>query len=341
MRALTIVVLVAGVARAAGAGPRIDIGVPSPSANIEEAGLALTTSHDHTHAVLTLSFTAHKVDAFAEVATPLDLPHGTRVVGMTVEISNGSTGRAAAIAMRMARTSFNRSTHLAVAPALLEYTPAERHPDRYSVRAFPVTQSHAIRVAVELELPVAATIGLATTRAIPLLRVTLDGVTQTAAPLEATIEVAVPSSTQTRRRGADHVDRTNALFAGEALSPPRPRYLDKKGRPGSRQLVDMPSMREVVAANADSELSLLELRTATNASATAIRACFPTEPGIDASVDIAFAVLPSGRVSAISIDGVPTDAARKCLVDIVGTWTFSERTELTTAMYPLTLRAVR
>lgn len=375
-RAFAIALLVTVAAGSAGAGtmrritPRIEIERPDADARIERARLEITPQREYTRAVLTLWIEG--VDERGrDVRTPLRVPHGSRVVEMALTLGDGPRVSAEALDARVAERRYQWIVEGRRDPALLRLEATTKHSDEYSLRAFPVTAQHQARVEVVIELPMTKRLELASTQRIAMVNVFVNEVATSSGPVAEPLAIAVPAAPLHvgPLRFGTAVSKRTSLFAGE---PPRPMPPERRREPTlSETLAATPSRftRNVdvslpptgaiaieVASDGSGEahsetdaergvvnaVSRFKVRTVASRNAHAIAACFPTSVAVNDPVAIRFAVLPSGRVAAVSVAGSITDDIKSCIAASVATWAFGEGEELAMANVnvPLQLRSL-
>ncbi|HSD88172.1 MAG TPA: hypothetical protein VLB44_11680, partial [Kofleriaceae bacterium] len=219
-----IVVLVMNIApalAAPGAGPpRLEIGAPT-GAKLARAGLVLRVRSELTRADLMLTFTTD-ASAEQEAAATFDLPHGARIVGMSFQTGDGSPMLARPMADAVAARAFDRiAHHFRKDPALLQLREEADARDRYSLRVYPLTASAPTTASIQIELPAARTLQLASAAPIEHVEVQIDGASEVFALTEPhAITLPEPVYTYDERPSRPLVTEALALFADDPARAP-------------------------------------------------------------------------------------------------------------------------
>lgn len=315
------------------ASPRVaavSIGPPSWRSRIDSARLSVTPRALHTRVAVTLTFATDEALA-QNVATTVTLPRGARVVGMAVTIGDGPRVPASSLWRSTARERYATLVGGRRDPALVEYEGERDGQLTVRVQVFPISRDSPGHVELEIELPAMRRLELRTAHDVPTLEVKVAGVLQpTQAPFSVPHRIALPAPSKEAIDSAELAPRP-------AVSPTLSLFADEPGRgsasPGPTLAVQLDAPRfpgDVATGNH-------ELRRAVRANVRDLRGCFQVaQPS--GRIDIRFAIVPSGKVSAVSVDGDGSEQIKRCITDELAKWSFPETEDVVMVSYPLVVR---
>ena len=255
----------------------ITLGAPSA----DKVELAVYEHDGHAQGVLTLHLSAPEATTLRQpvmATTSIKVPHGARMVGMSLVLGDSSPSLANRMGVEIAERAFTARVRRAWDPALLQQRKTSKKADTHELRVYPITETTSATVEIILELP--------------------DGTTFTRKDDAPIIDgVAASMVTVTKPEGllfASHtlaaVDANVALYADD----PTPRR-------------DQPVLVDIVS-DADASSAAVALRPTLRRRLNELRFCFAREASNLGALTLHFAVVPSGRVAAVSVDGAGEEA---------------------------------
>jgi hypothetical protein len=265
------------VTSVASAGAPIKLQAP----NADRVDLAVYEHDGHAQGVLTVHLSAPEITSLRQpvmATSTITVPHGTGVVSMSLVLGDSSPSMATRMGIEIAERAFTARIRRAWDPALLSQRSTSKKADTYELRVYPLTAETTATVEIILELP--------------------DGSTFTRkgdAPIITGVEASIVSVTKPEGLlFASHtlaaVDANVALYADD----PTPRR-------------DQPVLVDIVSdANASS--TAVALRPTLRRRLNELRFCFAREASNLGALTLHFAVVPSGRVAAVSVDGAGEEA---------------------------------
>lgn len=323
---LVVVVLAMLVGTASAGTPQVRIGAPFGAA-IEHARFEVSARSEHTHALLTLTMTSES-ETRVNGETILYVPRGTRVVGMTVTIGEGPSSAAVAMWRSAAAERYREIRGIDRDPGLVEWVGSHAGRDRYSVEVFPIVLRVPARIAIEMELPVTRRLEIDTGHEIAKLEV-VNSTTRVHEAFAKPVRVAVPASS----------DKTVPVLAVArvAVSEMTSLFADEPGRFVAPDGPTLAQRIETMRPDDEEEaIAQMEFRRKLRARTQLLRSCVDTRS--HGRIDLRFAVLPSGKVSAISVDGDGTDQVKQCITKELATWTFAEAENVVMVSQPVVMQ---
>lgn len=311
MRTMAIAVggLIFGTSVASAGAP---IKLQAPHADKVE--LAVHEHDGHAQGVLTLHLS---VQDFSELQRPviatstITVPHGARMVGMSLVLGDSSASLANRMGVEIAERAFSARVRRAWDPALLQQRSTSKKADTYELRVYPITAETSATVEIILELPDGATFTRKGDAPI------VEGVSA------SIVTVTKPDGLLFASHSLAAVDADVALYADD----PTPRR-------------DQPVLVDIVSdANATS--TAVALRPTLRRRLNELRFCFAREASNLGALTLHFAVIPSGRVAAVSVDGAGEEA-NQCVgsalanINFAGTSAFDDPdAETVRVSYPM------
>jgi hypothetical protein len=265
---------------------------------------------------LTLRLAARARSRETEVA--IDLPQGTRVIGIALMRDQGSPREKTAWGRSIPAAHRYKLFHDAAAAALLEHAGVSGDVEHLVLRVAKIATAPA-EVTLGLELPVS--------------RIVIDARTTLVIDGKRTTNPATVSVTPgTRVDDATHVDSNTSLLA-EMRFPETP--------------IVAPVVPRVSSCTFGG--GLLSIRKAVHLHLAALRHCYmrvaQTQPDLEGQVLMRFFIQRDGSVASVSVEGgaVAASSVGPCLVHEVGTWVFPVETDGggTQVNYPLDFRLRR
>ncbi|HTL35577.1 MAG TPA: hypothetical protein VL326_20755 [Kofleriaceae bacterium] len=238
----------------------------------QKVDLAVYQQDGHAQGVLTLTLATDAERPIIADAT-LAVPHGAKLVGLSLALGDASPSLAKPMSHEIAERAFrSRTSTRKWDPALLSRHSTAKKQDTYDLRVFPLAAGSNARVEIIFELPKGKTFGKAEASVI-------DGV--------ATSMVSVTS-------------QPGLLFASDtllAVDTDISLYADDPTlRPASPIIVDL-------ASDPDATTNEIGLRPMLRRRLDQLRACFAHETANLGAFTLHFALLPNGRIGAVSLDG--------------------------------------
>ncbi|HUS33119.1 MAG TPA: hypothetical protein VMZ53_31675 [Kofleriaceae bacterium] len=309
MKAITVLGLTLGTSLAS-ASP---IKLVAPDASKVE--LAVYEHEGHAQAQLTVQMSAPGVTTLRQPVTgtaSITVPHGARFVGMSLRLGESSPSLATIMGNAIAERAFTARVRRAWDPALLRQHTTSKKGDVYNLSVYPLTAERNATVELILELP--------------------DGTTFTPAKSSAPFIEGVDASLVTITKP------DGLLFASHTLRPVDANVALYADDPTPHR--DSPVLVDVIPEpNATS--TAIALRPTLRRRLHELQYCFAREATNLGALELHFAVVPSGRVAAVSVDGAGEEA-NQCVSAALANVTFSGTSpfndpdpETTVVSYPL------
>jgi hypothetical protein len=261
-------------------------------ATVDHVGINVHSDAANVYATLTFRISTKRRDA-REIHVPIELRAGTAVTAMSYSVGGEPQIEALAHEADYAREVFESIVRSQRDPALLRLAEHSSNRDVLDFAVFPVTRGMPASVTIEMTLP-------RTTRLV------LDP-----GPHHKQRAFELPTPTEPATARARSVDGTTSLFAGDIpFGPPVVKY---------RQRV-MPTV-----TYSDRRF---ELRKQIRAHASELGHCYELgvllEPTLSSSMQIAIDIAARGTVENVAVEELGNDDVRRCVIDEVSSWLFSQ-----------------
>ena len=247
----------------------------------DKVELAVYEHDGHAQGVLTLHLSAPEVTTLRPPATAtasITVPHGARMVGMSFTLGDSSPSVANRTGIAIAERAFEARVRRAWDPALLSQRSTSKKADTYQLRVYPLTAETSATVEIIVELPDGSTFTRKGDAPI------IEGIAA------ANVSVTKPDGLLFASHSLAAVDENVALYADD----PTPRR-------------DQPVLVDIVP-DADASSTAVALRPTLRRRLNELRFCFAREASNLGALTLHFAVVPSGRVAAVSVDGAGEEA---------------------------------
>jgi hypothetical protein len=264
-------------------------------ATVDRVAATIHSDAKCVYATLTFRISTRHRDARA-IRVPIELSNGTFVTGMAYSLGGEPAINAITRDAAYALSSFTTIVQREQDPALLRRTMHDFNRDMFELAVFPITRGMPAVVTVEMTLP-------------PASRLVLDPGPRRA---QQTFELPVPPEAFTIERGSgSFVDGTTSLYAGdEPLPVPVIAH-----RPHVRPTVTISDRR-------------YQLRVAIRDHGEQLGHCYDlarlVEPTMSSRIQLTIEIAAKGSVDAVDLAEVGNEDVRRCLVEEISSWRFSE-----------------